>query len=252
MKDSENAYLISCDSDFGLPRAQQRKDEKNAKPATFIELESLNELARLTCALERAPLPTFANRFDSVYRLSTQLDIFNGSPVFYHSESKDAKQYLGYRTSSLGEEISMVDIPSNPSFAYSPIIEILKFPRLLESADESHKALKRKYQSVQVKDLMSLVKIATYKIMFDEPPLPVFAFPTKSGKWRVGAFARIEDFDEASLFFFYEQDSRPQENFASYSTAKAHAYLTNRTDEHGSLFVKIIRLKSSHPLVDSS
>ena len=87
--------------------------------------------------------------------MSTQLDIFNGSPVFYHSESKDAKQYLGYRTSSLGEEISMVDIPSNPSFAYSPIIEILKFPRLLESADESHKALKRKYQTVQVKDLMS-------------------------------------------------------------------------------------------------
>jgi hypothetical protein len=182
--------------------------------------------------------------------LSTQLDIFNGSPVFYYSEATEAKQYLGYRTSSSGEEISLVDIPSNSSFVYSPVIEIVKFPKLFESDGGSHKVGKAKFQSVQVKDLMSLVKIATYKIMFEEPPLPVFAFPAHSGKWRIGAFARIEDFDEASLFFFFEQDSRPLENFVSYSTAKAQAHFTNRTDEHGNLFVKIIRLKASHPLVD--
>ena len=102
-----------------------------------------------------------------------------------------------------------------------------------------------------MKDLISLVKVATYKIMFEEPPLPIFAFPTHGG-WRIGSFARIDDFEEASLFFFFEQDSKPSENFVGYSTAKAHAYFTNRTDEHGNLFVKIIRLKSSHPLVDTN
>ena len=238
-----------------MPRAQSNKDEeqdKGPRPATFVALESLNELARLTCALERVPLPTFANKIEHGYRLSSQLDFFHGSPVFYYSESKETRQYLGYKTTSSGEEVSLIDVPSNSSLVYSPIIEIVKFPKLFESSSEDQHASNPKFQSVQVKDLMSLVKVATYKIMFEEPPLPIFAFPISSEKWRVGTFARIEDSEEASLFFFFDQESRPSENFVGYSTARAQAYLTNRTDEHGNLFVKIIRLKSSHPLVDTN
>lgn len=236
-----------------LPRAHKEDDEDKApKPATFIELECLNDLARLTCALERAPLPTFASKFQSHYRMSTQLDFFHNSPVFYYSTSTETKQYLGYKASSAGEEVSLVDVPSNSSLVYSPIIEIVKFPKLFEPTTEKRENAGSKFQSIQVKDLMSLVKVATYKIMFEEPPLPIFAFPVTSSKWRIGTFARIEDFEEASLFFFFEQDSRPIENFVGYSTAKAQAYLTNRIDEHGSLFVKIIRLKASHPLVDTN
>ncbi|MGA2876269.1 MAG: hypothetical protein ABSE82_12115 [Nitrososphaerales archaeon] len=238
-----------------MPRAQSHKEDDNdkaPKPATFIELESINDLARLTCALERAPLPTFASKVETGYRMSTQLDFFHGSPVFYYSLSREIKQYLGYRTTTTGEEISQVDVPSNSSLVYSPIIEIVKFPKLFEAAKEEQERDGPKFQSIQVKDLMSLVKVATYKIMFEEPPLPIFAFPTFSGSWRIGTFARIEDFEEASLFFFFEQDSKPSENFVGYSTAKALAYFTNRTDEHGNLFVKIIRLKFSHPLVDTN
>jgi hypothetical protein len=236
-----------------LPRAHKENDrDKTPKPATFIELEGLNDLARLTCALERAPLPTFASKFESCYRMSTQLDFFHGSPVFYYSLSKETKQYLGYKATSSGEEISMVDIPSNPALVYSPIIEIVKLPKLFETATERQESSDPKFQSIQVKDLMSLVKIATYKLVFEEPPLPIFAFPTHSRKWKIGTFARIEDFEEASLFFFFEQDSKPIENFVGYSTSKAQAYLTNRIEEHGSLFVKIIRLKASHPLVDTN
>ncbi len=236
-----------------MPRAQAQKEhDKTPKPATFIELENLNELARLTCALERAPLPTFANKLDSGYRLSSQLDFFHGSPVFYFAESKEARQYLGYRTTSMGEEVSLVDFPSNSSLVYSPIIEIVKFPKVFESKTSEHKVHSVKFQSVQVKDLISLVKVATYKIMFEEPPLPIFAFPASLKVWKIGTFARIEDFEEASLFFYFEQESRPTENFVGYSTAKANAYFTNKTDEHGNLFVKLVRLKSPHPLVDAS
>ena len=153
---------------------------------------------------------------------------------------------------SSGEEISLLDLPSNSSLVYSPIIEIVKFPKLFETTPKGHQGPNAKFQSVQVKDLMSLVKVATYKIMFEEPPLPIFAFPVSSIKWRVGTFARIEDSEEASLFFFFDRESKPTENFVGYSTAKAQAYLTNRTDEHGNLFVKIIRLKTSHPLVDTN
>ncbi len=224
--------------------------DKNLKPATFIELESLNELARLTCSLERVPLPIFATKAESGYTLSTQLDFFFGSPVFYYAKSSDAKQYLGYRTVAATEEVSFVDNPLNASLAYAPVIEILKFPKPFERGLKGVVFSGPKFLSVQVKDLLGLVKVATYKIMFEEPPLPIFAFPTKSGKWRIGTFTRMEDQENASVFFFYEQDSRPEQNFASYSSTKAQASLTNRTDEHGNLFVKIIRLKGMHPLVE--
>lgn len=223
---------------------------KNLKPATFIELESLNELARLACALERVPLPIFAMKSESNYMLSTQLDFFFGSPVFYYAKSNDVKQYLGYRTTGLAEEISFVDNPLNASFAYAPVIEVLKFPKPFERGLKGESLAGAKFLSVQVKDLLGLVKVATYKIMFEEPPLPIFAFALKTGRWRVGTFTRMEEQENASVFFSFEQDSRPEQNFASYSSTKAQANFTNKTDEHGNLFVKIIRLKGMHPLVD--
>lgn len=234
-----------------MPRAESGKDDprKNLRPATFIELETLSDLARLACALERAPLPTFVSRDGDGFRISTQLDFFVGSPVFYYARVNDSKQFLGYRTVSSVEEVSLVDVPLNPSMVYAPIIEVLKFPKIFE-ANGTKKGKTPKFLSLQVKDLMGLVKVATYKIMFEEPPLPIFAFPSESGKWIVGAFTRIEEFEEASIFFYYEQDKRPEENFVGYSTAKAQAFFTNRTDEHGNFFVKIIRLKNRHPLVD--
>ena len=214
-------------------------------------MESLNDLARLACALERAPLPTFISRDGDNFRILTQLDFFVGSPVFYYAKAVDSKHFLGYRTTSAGEEISLVDVPVNPSVVYAPIIEVLRFPKIFEDDLKTRKRKSPKFLSLQVKDLMSLVKVATYKIMFEEPPLPIFAFPSGKGKWIVGAFTRIEEFEEASIFFFYEQDSKPEQNFVGYSTSKAQAFFTNRTDEHGSFYVKIIRLKERHPLVES-
>ena len=213
----------------------------------------MNELGRLACALERAPLPTFAsNHGEGEYWISTQLDFFSGSPVFYFARSSEAKHFLGYRTTSGGEEVSLVDVPINPSTVYAPVIEVLKFPRMFEAgmSSPSKQTKMPKFLSLQVKDLMSLVKVATYKIMFEEPPLPIFALPQKQDRWIVGTFTRIEEFEEASIFFYYEQEKKPENNFVGYSTAKAQAYFTNRTDEHGNFFVKIIRLKTKHPLVD--
>lgn len=230
-----------------MPRSHGRKEEKTPKQATFIELDSLNDLARLTCAMERAPLPTFANGSDSQYRLSSQIDFFSGSAVFYYSQSTATAQFLAYKTTSTGEEVSLVDVPSNPSFVYSPVIEIVKFPKVFQPQKVRHGG--PKYQAVELKDIASLIKIATYKVIFEEPPLPVFAFPIHGEKWRLGTFARIEDFDEASLFFYVDQNHRPVENFVGYSTSKSVAYFTNRTDEHGNMFVKVIRLRAAHPLV---
>jgi hypothetical protein len=235
-----------------LPRAGAKKTpEKALKPPIFIELENLNELARLVCALERAPLPTFAMKMDSSNIVSTQLDLFLGSPVFYYASIEQTKEYIGYRTTSFGEEVTMVDTPANPSVVYAPIIDVVKYPEIFQKGLARREYSGPKFLSLEVKNLMSLIKVATYKIIFEESPLPIFAFPSKKSGWRIGTFTRIEDFEEASIFFFYEQESRPTENFVAYSTSKAQASFTNRTDEHGSLFVKIVRLKKPHPLVEA-
>jgi len=236
-----------------LPRAATARDDptKYLRPAVFIELESVGDLARLACALERAPLPTFIHKDGDDFRISTQLDFFVGSPIFYYARVSDSRQFLGYRTLTSGEEVSLVDLPLNPSMVYAPIIEVLECPKAFEQGGIKKTTKTPKFLSLQVKDLMGLVKVATYKIMFEEPPLPIFAFPSDGGKWIVGAFTRIEEFEEASIFFYYEQDSRPEQNFVGYSTSKAQAFFTNRTDEHGNFFVKIIRLKNRHPLVES-
>jgi hypothetical protein len=228
---------------------------KEIKPPVFIEAESLSDIARLVCALERAPLPLFAIKNSGKNMIATQLDLFLGMPVFYYSFSEDVKHFLGYRTLQNGEEVSLVDAPMNPALIHAPIIEIVKMPQVFQKGLKDIGSLKmyngQKFLSLEVKDLVSLVKVASYKILFEEPPLPIFAFPSQNkGKWCIGAFTRIEDYEEASIFFYYEQDSRPEQNFVKYSMNKADATMTNRTDEHGNVYIKIIRLKQTHPLVE--
>jgi hypothetical protein len=232
-----------------------QEERRPVRPPVFIELENMNELARLTCALERAPLPVFAiSRMSGQngQMLTTQLDLFVGAPIFYYAYSNEVKQFLCYRTTATGEEVSLVDSPSNPALSYSPIIEILRLPEIFRRTLEVGESYEGpKFLSLQVKDLMSLVKVATYKVMFEEPPLPMFAFPSpKNDGWLIGTFTRIEEYEEASIFFYFAQKEMPTHNYVAYSTSKSQAFFTNRTDEHGNLYVEIIRLRQPHPLVE--
>lgn len=214
----------------------------------------MNDLGRLACALERTPLPLFALEHDGKKMIATQLDLFAGTPIFYYAYTNEVKHFLGYRVTATGEEVILEDSPNNASMVHAPIIELVKLPQVFQKGLKESMAEKerngQKFLSLQVKDLVSLVKVASYKILFEEPPLPIFIFPS-SKKWRVGSFTRIEDYEEASIFFYYEEKEKPLQNFVKYSMSKADASLTNRTDEHGNFYVKLIRLAQSHPLVEA-
>jgi hypothetical protein len=230
---------------------------KTILPPVFVQTDSLNDLARLVCALERAPLPLFAIKEGSQNMIATQLDLFSGVPVFYYSYSNEVKRFLGYRTTQNGEEISLVNSPTNSSLVHAPIIDVVKLPSIFEKGlfdSMSHANYEGpRFLSLKVRDLVALIQVASYKMLFDEPPLPIFAIPFSDGegkkRWKIGTFTRIEDYEEASIFFYFEQDERYEQNFVKYSISKAEASLTNRTDEHGYVFIKVIRLNESHPLV---
>ncbi len=238
------------------PQQKAHIEKREVKPPVFIETESLNDLARLTCALERAPFPLFSIESSDRKMIATQLDLFLGTPIFYFSFASQVKNFLSYRTTQNGEEVLQNDSPANPALIHAPIIEIIKMPPIFQSgvkaAEKRKPQEEEKFLSLEVKNLSSLVKVASYKILFEESPLPIFAFPSPwgKGKWCLGSFTRMEDFEEASIFFYFEQDSKPDLNFVRYSMSRADASMTNRTDEHGYVYIKIVRLKEPHPLVE--
>ena len=222
-----------------------KKEEYKVGGACFVELHSLVELGRLSCALERAPFPLFAFRQGGSVRIAAQADLYMGTPIFYFYDADKAGEFLAYRNSGDGEEVQLVSAANNASYLYAPVIRINKMPPPLSPK----KDFSEKFMSVEVQDLPSLVKVGTYKMLFEEPPLPLFAFENEEG-WIIGTFARIDDYEEASIFFYAKMKEEPQSGFVRYSPDKlGETSFVKKTDEHGFYYIKVVRLTGSHPLV---
>jgi hypothetical protein len=226
--------------------AKKEKGKRRIIGACFIRLQSLLDLGRLSCALERAPFPIFAYKQEDRIRLSVQTDLFMGVPIFYYFEVTEAKEFLSYRSNGETEEVLLLGTTQNPSSIYSPLIHVLKLPKVLE-----HKAeFSEKFLAAEVADLSSLVKIASYKMLYEEPPLPLYAFKDGS-EWIIGSFARLDDYEEASLFFYTTVEKEPEHGFVRYAPSRlADTAFSRRTDEHGFVYVKVIKLAEKHPLVE--
>jgi hypothetical protein len=223
---------------------------RRIKPPCFVKLLDLKDLVRLTCAFEKTPIPIFSFQFNNENYLATQLDIFMGRPIFYYVKARDDKQFLGYKNSGGIEETVSVDSPLFPAYIYTPIIHLKKLPKLFQKGFELTRGKIEKCLSIQIKDIVGLAKISSYKVLFEEPPLPLFLFKS-NGENVIGAFAHIDEIDENSIFFYTVLDELPVYNFLKYSALKiGEADFTNKVDEHGNIYIKIIRLASSHPLVE--
>ena len=222
-----------------------KKDEYKVGGACFVELDSLVELGRLSCALERAPFPLFAFKQGGSVRIAAQADLYMGTPIFYFFDADKAGEFLAYRNSGDGEDVQLVGAANNASYLYAPVIRINKMPPPLSPKND----FKDKFMSVEVQDLPSLVKVGTYKMLFEEPPLPLFAFEN-SESWVTGTFARIDDYEEASIFFYTKMKEQPQSGFVKYAPDKlGETSFVKKTDEHGFYYIKVVRLTEPHPLV---
>lgn len=223
-----------------------KKDAKQISGACYVRLDNLVELGRLTCALERAPFPLFAFRNGTGIRVAAQVDLFMGTPIFYYVDVEKSGEFLAYRSSGEVEEVQLMESASSPSFIYGPVIRVKKLPSALEAT----KKVEERYMAVEVEDMSSLVKVGAYKMLFEEPPLPMFAF--KNGtSWVLGTFARIDDYEEASLFFYVRLPAEPTAGFMRYSPAKAgETAFSKKTDEHGFVYLKVVKLAEKHPLVE--
>jgi hypothetical protein len=222
-----------------------KKDERGLSGACFVKLDSLVELGRLSCFQERAPFPLFAITRGGSHWVAAQADLYMGVPVFYYAETKENGEFLAYKKGPDGEEVHLVDGANNASFLYAPIIKTAKLPARLDPRDD----FPNKFMSMEVKDLQSLAKVATYKMFFEEPALPLFTFKDGSN-WIVGTFARIDDYEEASIFFYWKSGQQPASGFIRYAADKiTDTAFTTKSEEHGYQYVKVVRLSEKHPLV---
>ena len=219
------------------------------KAPCYIALASIKDFARLVCALERIPLPAFSLVFNKEHVLAAQADIINGRAVIYYAKSEQAAgQYLAYRVSNGIEEAILADSVDNPTFVYSPILNVDKFPPTLTRSAKVDK--KSGYTVIKLKDVASLAKVAAYKTMFDEPPLPLFIFRERDGKFVLGSPMSTNDNDSISYFYYVILDEEPKEPFLRYSSLKnEQPVFSSRLDEHGYIYLKVIKLQGDHPLV---
>jgi hypothetical protein len=221
-----------------------KKNEPRIGGACYVPLESLTELGRLSCALERAPFPLFAFKHGRNTRIAAQADLFMGTPVFYFFDNGAVDEFLAYRTTGEGEEVVLVPSASNASYLYAPVIRVQKMPGALEEKE----VFQDKFMAVEVENIPSLVKVGAYKTLFEEPPLPLFAF-RNGDDWILGTFARIDDYEEASIFFYTRAKGEPS-GFLRYSYDKiTETTYVKRTDEPGFHYIKVVKLASPHPLV---
>jgi hypothetical protein len=194
-------------------------------------------------------LPAFSLEFNRQQVLAVQTDMINGRPVIYYAQ-EDAKdgQYLAYRVSNGIEEVLLASSVDNPTYVYSPILKVEKFPRSLAKSARIDRG--SGYTVIKLKDLSSLAKVAAYKTIYDEPPLPLFLFKERGGKIVLGTTMSANDNETISYFYYLTLQEEPKEPFLRYSSQRIdQPTFSTRLEEHGYVYLKVIRLAADHPLV---
>jgi len=222
---------------------------RGIRPGIFVELAGLNELGRLACALERIAIPVFSGQTTSGRVLAVQLDMSFGSPVFYYVRSDKDDEFLAYRNSGGVEEVIFTSSAANPIYTYAPMITIKEFPHQLSKGLNASSRRRNYPISLELNNLSSLAKISSYRTLFEEPPLPLFVSQL-DGKHILAAFTRMNEYEETSICFYLRLDTPISNKFLKYSAQRSGSVVfTDRTDEHGFIYVKIIQLKAAHPLL---
>ena len=222
-----------------MNKLQTSSDDKLPR---YIQVNSTLEFSRLVCALERTPRVSFLHDYDGQKILSVQMDILKEKPIVYYTPLKNIGHYLCYELKGGKEKSEIVNTTSDASKLYSPIVKIKSLPKTLKPGNGT---LDR-YQPIELEDLSSLAKLTWG---FDEIPFPLFLFPHKD-QWLIGVFMNFNE-EGTSYFCHVVLDRDPQKPFIKFSSTNgSEPIFVENPSEHGFSYVKIIKLKETHPLVD--
>lgn len=208
----------------------------------YIQVSSTLEFSRLVCALERAPRVSFLHEHNGMKVLSVQMDVLKEKPIVYYTPLEHNGHYICYGLKGGKEESEIVNTTSDSSKLYSPIVRIKSLPETLRPGNGT---LDR-YQPIELEDLSSLAKLTWG---FDEIPFPLFLFPHNE-KWLIGVFMNFNE-EGTSYFCHVVLENEPEKPFLKFSTNNVtEPSFVESPSEHGYSYIKIIKLKDTHPLVD--
>ena len=231
--------------------AESREDHQDMRPY-YIQLESRLDFSRFVCALENVPLACMAHKHDGVDILCTQMNMLHGRPIMYYvpfdgdgdgGPAMGRHLYYGLRRGR--EEYGTSSAMSDSSMAYSPIIRIRSRPEVLLPDNDAAD----RYHPIILEDLSSLAGMMWGR---GDSSFPLFLF-RRGHKWLLGiTLEQDHGVAETPAFFAYvELDSDPAKPFLMFSTqSDAEPAFVDAPTEHGYSYMKIIRLKGSHPLID--
>ena len=218
------------------------KSQTTDKLPRYIQVNSILEFTRLVCALERAPRVSFLHDYNGKKILSVQMDVLKEKPIVYYTHLENNGDYLCYGLNGGKEQSEIVNTTSDASKLYSPIVRIKSLPKTLQPGNGTMD----RYQPIELEDLSSLAKLTWG---FEEIPFPLFLFP-HGDKWLIGVFMNFND-EGTSYFCHVVLDLDPQMPFLKFSTTDGtHPTFVENISKHGYSYIKIIKLKDTHPLVD--
>lgn len=227
------------------------EDHRGARPY-YIQLESCLDFSRLVCALENVPSACMAHKHDGMDILCAQADVLRGRPIIYYvpldgggGNGTATGHHLYYGLRRGREEHGTSAAMSDSSMAYSPIIRIRSLPEVLLPDGDAED----RYHPIVLEDLSSLAGMMWGR---GDSTFPLLLF-RRGRKWLLGATLEqgYVDAEAPALFSYVELDSDPAKPFLMFSTQNdAEPAFVDVPTEHGYSYLKIIRLKGSHPLID--
>ncbi len=232
------------------------------KSPIYIKLKSLNDFARLVCSLERIPIPIYEYNYQNSDIFAAQLDTLNGHSITYYVDNikSGENQYLSYKINNNNEEAVMVDSIKDTSALYSPIIKLSVPPQ--QFLKPAKIGTTTKYTGIGLRDLFSLSKLVAFHTIYEESTLPLFLFPkTESSdldlsdkkfnmKYILGSHLNLTDSSDTNFFYYVILEQEIEKYFMKFNMQKSTPpSFSNHIDEHGFIYLKIIKLHDIHPLV---
>jgi len=232
------------------------------KSPIYIKLKSLNDFARLACSLARIPIPIYEYNYQNTDIFAAQLDTLNGHSITYYVDNikSGENQYLSYKINNNSEEAVMVNSIKDTSALYSPIIKLSVPPQ--QFLKPAKIGATTKYTGIGLRDLFSLSKLVAFHTIYEESTLPLFLFPkTESSdldlsdkkfnmKYVLGSHLNLTDSSDTNFFYYVILEQEIEKYFMKFSMQKSTPpSFSNHIDEHGFIYLKIIKLHDIHPLV---
>ncbi|HVP23145.1 MAG TPA: hypothetical protein VMS77_04460 [Conexivisphaerales archaeon] len=215
------------------------------EPPIFRELESLKDLARLSCAFERIPRPLFAMPLaDGRFALAVHAEQLGEAPIFFYAIVGSFKPYVRYRLDGDLEEASFSDDATLTQYLHSPVLTLKETPAAFSDAIEADGQVDSDVERVELGDVNSLLKLSAYRYIMDESYAPLY-LSRSGGELHLGTFVHMGDFEGSDFYFYMKLDKEPAHPFVRFDPSKATDWsFTSKTAEHGFYYAKIIHLTS--------